>query len=207
MNKNNCLFVLVLSIILSSCINFNPKNNKDGKKAAKEKEIMENPQDDAVLESSNHLKFKGVPIDGKLEDLVSRMKRKGFKHIDTKGDTEIMQGDFADFKECTVYVTTLDNKDLVSRIDVAFPKQDKWEYLHGDYKHLKELQTEKYGKPSSCVEKFQSLYGSGPSNDMDKMYEVGFDRCKYETRFTVDNGEIVLWIEHDGVSSCYVMLS
>lgn len=80
MNKNNCLFVLVLSIILSSCINFNPKNNKNGKKAAEEKEIMENPQDDAVLESSNHLKFKGIPIDGKLEDFVSRMKRKGFKH-------------------------------------------------------------------------------------------------------------------------------
>lgn len=206
MNKKICLFALVLGISLSSCINFNPKSNKDVKKA--EEEIKENPQDDAVMESSNHLKFKGVPIDGKLEDFVSRMKRKGFKHIGTQDDdTEIMQGDFADFKECTVYVTTLDSKDLVSRIAVAFPKQDQWEYLYGDYKHLKELLTEKYGNPSSCTEKFQSSYGSGLSDDGDKMDEVKFDRCKYKTRFTTDNGEIVLWIEHNGFSSCYVMLS
>lgn len=127
MNKKTCLFALVLSITFSSCINFNPKSNKEREKA--EEEIFENPQDDAVMESSNHLKFKGVPIDGKLEDFVSRMKRKGFKHIGTQDDTEIIQGDFADFKECTVYVTTLDNKDLVSRIAVAFPEQDQWEYL------------------------------------------------------------------------------
>lgn len=205
MNKKTCLFALVLGISLSSCINFNPNKNKERDKA--KEEIMENPQDDAAMESSSHLKFKGVPIDGKLEDFVSRMKRKGFKHVGTQDDTEIMQGDFADFKECTVYVTTLDNKDLVSRIAVTFPEQDQWEYLHGDYKHLKGLLTEKYGKPSSCTEKFQSSYGSGPKDDGDKMYEVKFDRCKYETRFTTDNGEIILWIEHDGVSSCYVMLS
>lgn len=204
MNKKICLFAFVLGISLSSCINFNPKSNKDGKKT--EKEVFENLQDDAAMESNNHLKFKGVPIDGKLEDFVSRMKRKGFKHIGTQGDTEIMQGDFVDFKECTVYVTTLDNKDLVSRIAVAFPVQDQWKYLYGDYKHLKELLTEKYGNPSSCVEKFQTSYGSGPSDDMDKMYEVQFDRCKYETRFTADNGEIVLWIEHDRSLSCNVML-
>lgn len=190
--------MLVLGISLSSCINFNPKN--------KEEEIMENPQDDAAMESSSHLKFKGVPIDGNLNEFVSRMKQKGFKHVGTQDEIEIMCGDFADFKECLVYVTTLDEKDLVSKIAVAFPSESQWEYLYGDYKHLKELLTEKYGKPSSCVEKFQTSYGNGPSNDEDKMHSVKFDRCKYETRFTVDNGEIVLWIEHENVSSCFVML-
>ena len=196
--KKIYLCMLVLGISLSSCINFNPKN--------KEEEIMENPQDDAVMESSSHLKFKGVPIDGNLNEFVSRMKQKGVKHVGTQDEIEIMCGDFADFKECLVYVTTLDEKDLVSKIAVAFPSESQWEYLYGDYKHLKELLTEKYGKPSSCVEKFQTSYGDSPSSDEDKMYSVNSDRCKYETRFTVDNGEIVLWIEHEDVSSCFVML-
>ena len=39
------------------------------------------------------------------------------------------------------------------------------------------------------------------------MHDVRFDRCKYETRFASDKGEIVLWIEHDGVSSTFVMLA
>lgn len=65
--------MLILGISLSSCINFNPKN--------KEEEIMENPEDDAAMESSSHLKFKGVPIDGNLNEFVSRMKQKGFKHV------------------------------------------------------------------------------------------------------------------------------
>lgn len=33
------------------------------------------------------------------------------------------------------------------------------------------------------------------------------DRCKYESRFTTEKGEIVLWIEHESVMSCFVALA
>ena len=115
-----------------------------------QKEVAINvEEDDATMKKSTHLKFKGVPIDGKLDEFKSRMKRKGFKHIGTQDNAEILQGDFADFKECMIYVSTLDNKDLVSKISVVFPEQKQWKYLYGDYTHLKELLTEKYGKPSA----------------------------------------------------------
>lgn len=171
-----------------------------------QKEVAINvEEDDANMKKSTHLKFKGVPIDGKLDEFKSRMERKGFKHIGTQDNAEILQGDFADFKECTIYVTTLDNKDLVSKISVVFPEQKQWKYLYGDYTHLKELLTEKYGKPSACTEKFQFFHE--PRNNSEKMSYALLGGCQYESQFTTDNGEITLWIEHESSLSCFVMLS
>ena len=199
------IYAFVFCVTLCGCINFNPKGEKVDE-VAKE-EVVDIQQDDAEMNDDTHLKFKGVPIDGTLDKFVSRMKRKGFKHVETLNGGEVLEGDFADFKKCTIYVSTLDGKDLVSRISVAFPEQEQWEYLYGDYKYLKELLTEKYGKPSECVERFQSVYGTKPQDNQERMLNVGLDNCTYETHFSVENGEIVLWIGHDGVSSCYVMLS
>ena len=194
---------IILCSCLCGCLGCNPKS--DAKNFDNE-EVADDPQDDAAMAKGTHLKFKGVPIDGDLETFVTRMKRAGFKHAGTTRDgAEVLEGDFAGHKDCTVYVSTLDNQDLVSNIMVVFQAQDRWEYLYGDYKGLKQMLTEKYGKPSSCIEKFQDSFGV--SDDRGKMYAVQFDKCKYETRFTPDNGEIVVWIEHEGFSSCYVALS
>jgi len=192
---------------LTGCINFNPKGN-EGKGISEDSvEVKVDPADDIAMQNSQHLKFKNVPIDGTLDKFVSRMVRSGFKTEEKTTGQAILSGDFADFKDCTVYVETLSGKDLVSRITVCFPEQDQWEYLHDDYKHLKELLSTKYGKPSSCIEKFHGSYGLTPTDDNDKMYYVHFDKCKYETRFATNKGEIILWIGHESSSHAFVLLS
>jgi hypothetical protein len=65
--------------------------------------------------------------------------------------------------------------------------------------------TEKYGKPSSNEEKFQSY--SEPKDDGSKMHQVQFDKCKYHTTYETGKGTIQLSIEHDGVTSCFVKLA
>ena len=90
-------------------------------------EAVEDVQDDLEMEKSVHLKFKGVPIDGTLKEFISRMERKGFEHRSSYDSKERLVGDFAGIKQCMVYVETLDNRDLVSRIIVEFPKQERWE--------------------------------------------------------------------------------
>jgi hypothetical protein len=154
--------------------------------------------------SSAHLTFKGVPIDGTLSEYIIKMKNSGFKYISTEDGTAILQGDFASYNNCIVVVTTLKQKDLVSKITVMFPKWDTWSYLSSDYFSLQEMLTEKYGKPSGNVEEFQN---NNPSDDGAKMYAVKFDKCKYYTTYTTENGIIQLSIEHDGVTSCFVMLA
>ncbi|WP_312343327.1 hypothetical protein [Chryseobacterium binzhouense] len=128
-------------------------------------------------QTSEHLSFKGVPIDGTLNEYVSKMKQNGFTHIQTEDGTAILNGDFAGYKDCTIGVASLKQKDLVHKIAVIFPYKDTWSRLSTNYLDLKEMLTEKYGKPSDVVEKFDG--NSQPRDDNSKMYEVKFDRCKY----------------------------
>lgn len=156
-------------------------------------------------DSEKHLKFKGVPIDGTLNEYVSKMKNSGFTLIRTEDGVAMLKGDFAAYKGCIVVVATLKEKDLVSRITVIFPEQDTWLSLSSNYFNIKELLTEKYGEPSKIVEKFDTY--SEPDDDNSKMHEVGMYRCKYYITYELANGTIQLSIENDGFSTSFVMLS
>ena len=65
----------------------------------------------AQNQKNEHLSFKSVPIDGTLTEYVLKMKQNGFSHIETEDGTAILKGDFAGYKECTVRVSTLKQKD------------------------------------------------------------------------------------------------
>ena len=156
-------------------------------------------------DTSQHLTFKSVPIDGTLAQYVSKMKQSGFAHIQTKEGTAILNGDFAGYKDCYVGVSTLKQKDLVYKIVVIFSDKKTWSTLSANYFDLKQMLTEKYGKPSDVVEQFDGY--SQPTDDEDKMYKVKFDNCKYVSIWQTDKGEIQLSISHNSVTSCYVNLA
>jgi hypothetical protein len=159
----------------------------------------------AFAQTSEHLSFKGVPIDGTLNEYVFKMKQNGFKHLGTEDKNAILIGDFAGYKDCYVGVSTLTQKDLVYRIAVVFPEHETWSTLSGNYFDLKELLTEKYGESSDFLEKFDT--DSGPEDDNSKMFEVQFDRCKFYSIWQTDKGKIQLSISHDGVTRCFVQLT
>lgn len=156
-------------------------------------------------DTSQHLTFKGVPLDGTLDQYVLKMKQNGFKHISTTDGIAMLQGDFAGYKDCYVGVSTLKQKDLVHKIGVLFPEKETWSTLSGNYFDLKQMLTEKYGKPTDVVEKFDTR--TEPRDDRSKMYEVQFDRCKYYSIWETDKGEIQLTIDHNSVTSCFVKLA
>ena len=51
---------------------------------------------------TEHLTFKGVPIDGTLSEYVKKMKSAGFEYLEGGIDYAVLQGDFAGFKDCNV---------------------------------------------------------------------------------------------------------
>jgi hypothetical protein len=156
-------------------------------------------------EQNEHLKFKGVPINGTLQEYVQKMESVGFTPAGQENGFTLLQGDFAGYKNCTIGVATLKGKNLVSKITVAFPVNDVWSTLYGTYSNLKDMLTEKYGSPANSVENFQGY--SQPSTDDDKIHEVKMDECKFITVFSPKQGDIELQISHDGVTSCFVILS
>lgn len=200
------LVLLCIRIVCSMMTNLDDKSDAPEFVESVETVELDEVADSTAMEQSTHLKFKGVPIDGSLKLFVARMVRKGFEMTSGCGEEVVrLEGDFAGFKQCEVYVSTLDNQNLVSRITVWFPIQDQWKNLYGDYKTLKEMLTEKYGKPASCVERFTGYLGNS-GDDSYRMHAVRNDECKYVTRFSGDEGDIILSIEHRDYSSCFVQL-
>lgn len=157
----------------------------------------------ASYAQSEHLTFKGVPIDGTLAEYTEKMQEKGFQYLYSENGLTILRGDFAGYKNCRIRVSTLGNMDLVSTIAVIFTTYDSWGNLYGNYANLKEMLSEKYGKPSMVVEKFQSSY---VDDDNDRMHEVRMDRCKYYSIFKISLGTIELSINKAGFSGGFVML-
>jgi hypothetical protein len=165
--------------------------------------IVSFAQTQVKTDSSVHLSFKGVSIDGKLSEYVLKMKQNGFTQTGTEDGVAILKGDFASYRGCTIGVATLKGKDLVSKITVIFPAQESWSLLSSNYFTLKELLTEKYGQPSESIEKFSSFE---PDDDGSKLIQVHLDACKYVTTYETEKGSIQLSIKGDH-SNAFVILS
>lgn len=154
--------------------------------------------------NSEHLSFKGVPIDGTLNEYVSKMKAAGFSYIGEDDGTAILQGDFAGYKSCTVGVSTLKNINKVSTIGVIFPSHDDWSSLESDYVHLKSMLTQKYGTPSEIVEQFQGR--TKPVTNNEKLHELFMDRCTWFTTFETPKGNIQLSLQKGEFGQYFVLL-
>ncbi|MBR1769391.1 MAG: hypothetical protein IJ748_02940 [Bacteroidales bacterium] len=98
-------------------------------------------------EKTNHLKFKGVEINGTLDSFTSKMKKKGFTFIGEQGGIAMLNGDFAGYRDCTLYVFT-NTEGNVSSIGIYFPKVKSWMELYSNYRYIKELLMKKYGAPN-----------------------------------------------------------
>lgn len=151
---------------------------------------------------TEHLTFKGVPIDGPVNEYTLKMKQNGFTLIEANAAVVILNGDFAGYKDCIVEVSTLKQTDLVHKISVIFMKRETWSELSSNYLNLKEMLTEKYGKPSSVVETFDYQ----PVDDRSRIYQVQSDRCKYYSIWQTDKGNIELSMSHERAKGCFVRL-
>ena len=152
---------------------------------------------------TEHMKFKGIPMEGTLQTFTAKLKAKGYTPKGLRDGVSMLTGDFAGYKSCIIGAVA-DNSGMVCKVSVIFPDMDKWKDLEQCYSNYKSMLTEKYGDPIACEESFNDYYGD---DDASKMYDVKFDKYKYYSVFQSELGEVQLEISHDGVISCYVVLS
>lgn len=177
---NKIISFLAVVVFCISCTTTTQKSNETDKRA------------------DDHMAFKDIPIDGSLNDFVSKMKARGFSIFESEKDGVIFKGDFAGYKNCYVAVATSKDTDLVNTVGVMFPERTEWSSLENDYLHLKKMLTDKYGEPTECVEQFQGY--STPDDNMSKMYSLLLDRCVYETFFETPKGDVILSLGHMGTA-------
>lgn len=154
-------------------------------------------------QTTEHMKFKGVPMEGTLQSFTNKLKAKGFTPVGIQDGVSLLKGEFAGYKNCTIGAVA-DKSGMICKVAVFFPSMDKWGDLERCYNNYKSMLTEKYGDPVKCEEYFSDGYDDDASN---RMYGVKFDKYKYYTVFSCEQGDIQLEVAHEGVSSCYVMLS
>ena len=160
----------------------------------------------SAQESSEHLKFKGIPIDGPVSEFSSKLVEKGFTKIFNNDNMIVVVGDFAGYSGCMLLLT--ETKDTHEMYSVAvIPSFDKtWGELESKYNNLKRMLSTKYPKILISTENFK---GHTPSSEIGKFYAVENGECDYKTMFAADGGNIVLGITNMKIGNetgCCVVL-
>ena len=151
---------------------------------------------------TNHMKFKGIPIDGTLNSFVQKLKDKGYTFIGQQDGMAILKGEFAATKGCTIGVARFSDRDQVNLVAVIFPEEETWSGITKSYYTLKDMLTEKYGTPE-CVEQFSDRE---PSSDFLKFHAILNDECHYVSEFSCENGKIQLTMSKQDYNSAAVIL-
>ena len=147
---------------------------------------------------TQHMKFKGIPMEGTLRSFVEKLKAKGYTYLGTEDGMATLNGEFAGAKGCTVVVESFPDRDQVSQVIVMFPEEKTWNGVYGLYSFYKDRLTEKYGAPDA-VERFAD---GEPSDDFSKFYKLTSDECHYMSTFMTDNGKIMLTMFGSGMEAC-----
>jgi hypothetical protein len=140
---------------------------------------------------SEHLAFKGIPIDGTLQEYIEQLKTVDFRVSEVSNGTAELYGDFAGHKDCEVTVKAILPRNLVNEIEIRFPSAGKWSELYGTYSSLKGMLTKKYGQPT----KQTNVYGtSSTTSDDAKFSAVTSGKSNHSCTFETPNGTIHMWI-------------
>lgn len=157
----------------------------------------------SALAQTEHLTFKGIPINGTLTEFVNRMKSAGYTYLGQEDGIGVMQGDFAGCRNCDILVATYKPTGNVSMVVVLFTTYNDWGDLEGNYNSLKSMLTLKYGEPSEVIEEFQ---GYEPNTNNGKMHKLTMDQCIWGSLFSTEAGDIELSITKLNYTSGRVML-
>ena len=161
----------------------------------------------AMAQNANeHLKFMGIPINGTLESFTQKLVANKIKSIQAAEGVGLFNGAFAGKNDCNIFVATVPNRNIVSKVVVCLPSKDTWEWLENDYKQFKQMLTSKYGEPLQHSETFKA--GAFTSSDYLKISALKEGKCDYHSSWGLNEGFIILEIFNaDGSPDCCVRLS
>lgn len=134
--------------------------------------------------SQEHLKFKGIEIDGKIEQMAKKLEAAGFEC--TSPDKSSFKGVFAG-REASISVFT-NMVDNVYRIAVSYDMSNTpWRAIKTEMVVFEENLTKKYGAPTSAIYEFDRHYADGSGREIN-----GFmmERNHWSTNWEIETGNI-----------------
>lgn len=151
-----------------------------------------------------HLKVKGVPIDGSVDSFITKMKAAGLTYNSKFSDAvgyPVMDGDFAGLTNCHFSVLYTKNK-TVCKVLITSDDIGGWYSTKSKYNDLKELLGTKYELMRS-FEYFSKPYYEGDGYELSAVRQ---DKCTYKTFFHCDEGYVTVAISASGSSTGYLTI-
>ena len=139
--------------------------------------------------SSEHLAFKGIPIQGSMTNFCQQLRTKGFSSIGRDNNLTLFSGDFTG-RNATVGVTATDDGKNVYAVIVLFDPSGEWNTLVNTYNYYKDLYIRKYGNPTISKEKNPAYSDSNTA----LMAEVYQGTVVWASVWEVTGGDIELSI-------------
>ncbi len=156
------------------------------------------------LSAQEHLTFKNIPIEGSVSAYVAKLEAVGFYLLhENDGRSAILQGSFAGFDDCTVYVIGSKSSKTVWKVVVGLPHQLSWSSTRSRYEDFKESYTAKYGKPADSFEFFIDPYEKG---DGYELQAIKLEKGYYTTFWELSAGTIFVGISASNNSDGWVRL-
>lgn len=140
--------------------------------------------------NSEHLSFKGIPIEGSMSEFCQKLQDKGLTSIGSKNNLTLFTGDFTG-RNATIGVTATDDGKSVFAVVVLFDPSGEWNTLVNTYTYYKDLYTRKYGKPTISKENNPAHSDSNTA----LMAEVHQGTVVWGSAWEVTGGNIELSIE------------
>lgn len=148
-----------------------------------------------VSAQESHLTFCDVPINGREESFVAKLKARGFSYSESYDNVTILEGMF-EGKKVEVTVASMIYGDSVWYVDVTYPENSTWRSLKAAYLQCVESFIKKYGKPTCRIE-----YFAVPWTNYDGIgYELSAilsGYCHYQTIFVLPQGMINIEINQE----------
>ncbi len=119
--------------------------------------------------------FLGIKVDGKLNEVVTKFKQKGFKITSPHSNKPILKGKAGNLNVEIVIFSSPITK-TVYKLTVYLPEQTTWAAIKSEYQDYLNTLTNKYGTPESTYDFFESPYKEG---DGDEMLGVEMEKCHY----------------------------
>ena len=82
--------------------------------------------------AQEHLKFKGIPIEGSITSFCEKLKSKGLEQVETDNNATFFVGDFTG-RNATIGVAATDDGKNVYSVAVCFDPSKEWNTLVNTY--------------------------------------------------------------------------
>ena len=142
----------------------------------------------ALASAQGHMTYDGIELNGKIENVVRQLGKKGYTLVSQKDGVVMMAGTFMEQPVMLAPIYTPIAK-TVYRIAVMYPDdKNSWPLLSNRYADLKARLIREYGEPDEVIEQFDSPYSA--QNDPLKAFEL--KKATYKTSFKTKNGSVTL---------------